>query len=239
MNTEKKPFDDLRVRQAVNMALNKQSYIDAIYLGNAKTAKNPLPPTIWSYNDSISEYEYSPEKAKELLKEAGLEDGFETTLWTLPVSRPYNPSGKKMGELMQADLAKIGIKVKLVTFDWPTYLKKSSAGEHDMLQLGWTGDNGDPDNFLHVLLGCQGVGAGSNYARWCDKDFDSLINAAKRITDVSERTELYKKAQEVFKEKAPWVPVAHSTIFRAMAKNVEGYIIDPLGGDNFETIELK
>ena len=140
---------------------------------------------------------------------------------------------------MQADLAKIGVRVKLVTFDWPTYLKKSSAGEHDMLQLGWTGDNGDPDNFLHVLLGCQGVGAGSNYARWCDKDFDSLINQAKVLTDMTKRSELYKKAQVIFNEKAPWVPVAHSTIFRAMAKNVEGYVIDPLGGDNFETIELK
>ncbi len=239
MNVEKKPFDDERVRKAVNMALNKKSYIDAIYLGNAKTAKNPLPPTIWSYNDEVKEIEYNPEKAKSLLKEAGLENGFETTLWTLPVSRPYNPAGKKMGELMQADLAKIGVRVKLVTFDWPTYLKKSSAGEHDMLQLGWTGDNGDPDNFLHVLLGCQGVGAGSNYARWCDKDFDSLINQAKILTDVAKRSELYKKAQVIFNEKAPWVPVAHSTIFRAMAKNVEGYVIDPLGGDNFETIELK
>ena len=239
MNTEKAPFNNTDVRKAINMALNRGSYIDAIYLGHAKVAKNPLPPTIWSYNDTVSDYNFNPEKAKALLAKAGYKDGFETTLWTLPVSRPYNPNGKKMGELMQADLAKIGIKVKLVSYDWPTYLKKSSQGEHQMLQLGWSGDNGDPDNFLHILLGCQGVKAGSNYARWCNKDFDSLVNKAKLITDKTERSALYKKAQIIFKDMAPWVTIAHSTIFRAMAKNVEGYIIDPLGGDMFDKVDLK
>ncbi|EQC52821.1 ABC transporter substrate-binding protein [Bacteriovorax sp. DB6_IX] len=239
MNTEKGPFKNTDVRKAVHMALNRDSYIDAIYLGHAKVAKNPLPPTIWSYNSNVTDYNYNPEKAKALLAKAGYPNGFETTLWTLPVSRPYNPNGKKMGELMQADLAKIGIKVKLVTYDWPTYLKKSSNGEHEMLQLGWTGDNGDPDNFLHILLGCQGVKAGSNYARWCDADFDKLVTRAKQITDKAERTSLYEKAQVIFKEKAPWVTIAHSTIFRAMAKNVEGYTIDPLGGDMFDKVELK
>lgn len=239
MNTTKKPFDNTDVRRAVSMALNKQSYIDAIYLGNATAAKNPLPPTIWSYNDEVVDYKFDVEAAKALLAKAGYPNGFETTLWTLPVSRPYNPNGKKMGELMQADLAKIGISVKLVTFDWPTYLKKSSQGEHEMLQLGWSGDNGDPDNFLHILLGCQSVEAGSNYARWCNAEFDKLINQAKVITDVKQRSEFYKKAQVIFKDQAPWVPIAHSTVFRAMAKNVKGYVIDPLGGDILDQVELE
>lgn len=239
MNVNKKPFGNLKVRQAINHALNKEAYIDAIYLSHAKVAKNPLPPTIWSYNDSVNDYDYNIEKAKKLLKEAGYPNGFETEIWTLPVTRPYNPNGKKMGEMMQADLAKVGIKVKLVSYEWPTYLKKSSAGEHAMVQLGWTGDNGDPDNFLYTLLGCSAVEAGSNYARWCNKDFESLVVKAKRVTDVEERTNLYSKAQVIFKEQAPWVPVAHSIIFRAMSNNVKGYKIDPLGGDNFRTVELK
>ena len=239
MNTMKKPFGNLKVRQAVNHALNKAAYIDAIYLGHAKAAKNPLPPTIWSYNNSIVDYDYNIEKAKKLLAEAGFPNGFETEIWTLPVTRPYNPNGKKMGEMMQADLAKIGIKAKLVSYEWPTYLKKSSAGEHAMVQLGWTGDNGDPDNFLYTLLGCSAVEAGSNYARWCDKDFESLVVKAKRVTDLEERTDLYERAQVIFKEQAPWVPIAHSIIFRAMSNNVKGYKIDPLGGDIFKTVELK
>lgn len=239
MNTQKKPFNNLKVRKAINMALNKGSYIKAIYHGHAKKAINPLPPTIWSYNEDVQDYKYNLEAAKNLLKEAGFPKGFKTTLWTLPVTRPYNPNGKKMGELMQADLAKIGVKVELISYDWPTYLKKSSAGEHHMVQLGWTGDNGDPDNFLHVLLGCSAVKAGSNYSRWCNKEFDQLINNAKRTTNVKERTSLYMKAQQVFKDQAPWVPIAHSIVFRAMSKNLSGYKMDPLGHDNFKFVELK
>lgn len=239
INTQKKPFDNLLVRKAINHALNKASYIEAIYMGNAVPATNPLPPTLWSYNKKIKDYDYSPEKAKALLKKAGLADGFETELWTLPVTRPYNPNGKKMGEMMQADLAKVGIKAKLVSYDWPTYLKKSREGAHSMIQLGWSGDNGDPDNFLAVLLSCTSVDAGSNVARWCHKPFDDLINKAKILTSEKQRSALYAKAQVVFKEQAPWAPIAHSTIFRGMRNNVQGYKIDPLGGDIFKQVSLK
>lgn len=239
MNTQKKPFDNLKVRKAISMAINKGSYIKAIYHGHAQSATNPIPPTIWSYNNDIEDYKYDIEKAKTLLAEAGHPNGFKTTIWTLPVTRPYNPNGKKMGELMQADLAKIGIKVELISYDWPTYLKKSSAGEHDMVQLGWTGDNGDPDNFLFTLLGCSAVKAGSNYARWCNTSFDSLVKEAKLTTNITKRTSLYKKAQEVFKDQAPWVPIAHSVVFRAMSSKISGYKMDPLGKDIFKYIELK
>lgn len=238
-NTQKKPFDNQLVRQAINTALNRASYMDAIYMGQAAMAKNPIPPTIWSYNKSVKDYDYNIEKAKELLKKAGFPNGFETELWTLPVSRPYNPSGKKMGEMMQSDLAKIGIKVKLVSYDWPTYLEKSKKGEHQMVQLGWTGDNGDPDNFLHVLLGCSAVDAGSNVARWCFKPFDSIVLEAKKITDVKKRTALYEKAQTVFKEQAPWATIAHARLFRAMSSGVTGYTLHPLGTENFETVDIK
>jgi len=238
-NVTKKPFDNVLVRQAINMALNKKSYIDAIYMGSATVAKNPIPPTIWSYNDAVKDYEYSPEKAKALLKKAGFPNGFESEIWTLPVSRPYNPNGKKMGELMQADLAKIGIKIKLQTFDWPTYLKNSKTGEHQMIQFGWTGDNGDPDNFLNTLLGCGAVEAGSNYARWCDKKFNKLVTDAKITPDINKRTALYKDAQKVFKAEAPWVTIAHSTTYRAMAKNIKGYKIDPFGQDVFTKVNVE
>lgn len=239
MNVTKKPFDNLLVRQAISYALNRKSYIDAIFLGNATVAKNPIPPTIWSYNEAVKDYEYNPEKAKELLKKAGLANGFETEMWTMPVSRPYNPNGKKMGEMMQADLAKVGIKVKLITYDWPTYLSKSKLGEHSLIQFGWTGDNGDPDNFMNVLLGCASVDAGSNYARWCHKPFNDLILAAKKDTDVKKRTELYKKAQVVFKQEAPWVTLGHSTVFRAMSKSVKNYKMNPLGGDIFNEVNVE
>src|SRR5690606_20950532 len=166
-------------------------------------------------------------------KKAGYPNGFSAELWTLPVSRPYNPNGKKMGELMQADLAKIGIKVKLVTYDWPTYLAKARLGEHQMLQLGWTTDNGDPDNFLGTLLSCAAIAGGSNVSRWCNKDYDQIINRAKIISDINARTTQYVKAQNYIKQEVPWVTLAHATVFRGLAKNVEGYKISPLGMEDF------
>ena len=239
MNTSKKPFDNLIVRKAINHALNKKSYIEAIYMGHAVMASNPIPPTIWSYNKNIQSYEYNPKKAKKLLAQAGFPKGFQTEIWTLPVTRPYNPNGKKMGEMMQADLAKVGIQVKLVTYDWPTYLQKSKEGAHSLIQFGWTGDNGDPDNFLNILLGCSGIKGGSNFSFWCHKEFDKLIVKAKEISDRGERSKLYEKAQEIFAQQVPWVPLAHSIVFRGMQKNVEGYKVDPLGADMFQFVDLK
>ena len=144
MNVNRPPLDNLKVRRAIRHALNKSLYISAIYLGHAQEAKGPVPPKMWSYHSRIKDYKYNVKTAKKLLEEAGYPEGFEIDLWTLPVSRPYNPAGKKMGELMQANLAQIGIKARLVTYDWTTFLKKSGKGQHALIQLGWTGDNGDP-----------------------------------------------------------------------------------------------
>ncbi len=239
MNTTKKPFDNVNVRKAIAHALDKKTYIQAIYLGNATPAKNLIPPTIWSYNEAVKESEYDLKKAKDLLAKAGFPNGFETQMWTLPVSRPYNPNGKKMGELMQADLAKIGIKVKLQSFDWPTYLEKSKVGSHELIQFGWTGDNGDPDNFFNVLLGCASVEAGSNYPRWCNEKFNKAITSAKLTTDLKSRTKFYKEAQVIANAEMPLVPIAHSKTFKVMSKNIEGYVQDPLGQDYLGSIVVK
>ena len=238
-NTAKKPFDNLKVRTAITHALNKKSYIDAIYKGQGTIAKNPIPPTMWSYNKATLDDEYNVEKAKQILKDAGFPNGFETELWTLPVSRPYMPNGKKLGELMQADLAKVGIKVKLQTFDWPTYLEKSKKGEHSFIQFGWTGDNGDPDNFLNVLLGCSAVQAGSNYARWCQPEFNTLIQKAKEEPTQEKRSILYQKAQAIFKKEKPWVAIAHSRQNKVISDKVTGYTIDPFGHEQFESVDIK
>lgn len=238
-NTDKKPFDNLQVRLAISHAFNKKAYVKAIYMGHAVVAKNPLPPGIWSYDDSIKDYNYDPALAKKLLKKAGYEKGFETEIWTLPINRPYNPNGKKMGEMMQADLAAIGIKAKLVTYDWATYLSKANKGEHSLIQMGWTGDNGDPDNFLNILLGCASIVSGSNLSRWCDKKFNSAITQAIRENDLGKRTKLYQRAQKIFKKEAPWVPIAHSVVYRAMLEEVQGYKLSPLGHDVFSSVKLE
>lgn len=237
-NVEKKPFDDKRVRQALNMAINKQAIIDAVFQGAGKAAKNPIPPTIWSYNDETKDYPYDPAKAKALLAEAGA-TGLKTNIWAMPVQRPYNPNAKRMAEIIQADWAKIGVDAKIVSFEWGEYLKRSKQGEHDTVLLGWTGDNGDPDNFLYVLLGCDAAKDGTNRARWCHKPFNDLLVQAKRTSDAAARTKLYEKAQLIFKEEAPWVTIAHSVVFMPMSKKVVDYRIDPFGGHAFYGVDLK
>ena len=237
-NTEKAPYTDKRVRQALNMAVNKQAIIDVVFQGAGKAAKNPIPPTIWSYNEAIKDYPYDVEKAKALLADAGV-TGLKTNIWAMPVQRPYNPNAKRMAELIQADWAKVGVEAEIVSFEWGEYLKRSKLGEHQTLLLGWTGDNGDPDNFLYVLLGCEAAKDSANRARWCHKPFDDLLVAAKRTADVAERTKLYEQAQMVFKEEAPWITIAHSVVFMPVRKEVTGYKIDPFGGHIFYGVDIK
>jgi dipeptide transport system substrate-binding protein len=239
MNATMKPFDNKVVRQAINMAINKDAIIKAEYMGGAVAAKNPMPPTIWGYNDKVEGYAYDPDKAKSMLEGAGVKD-LAVDLWYQPVSRPYNLDGKKMGELMQADLAKVGIKANLVTFDWGEYLKRLHAGEAPMAQIGWTGDIGDPDNFLY-LHGCNGTGQapGQNNEKWCNNDYDALLKEAKETADVAKRTELYEKAQQLVHDEAAVVPIVHSVVYMAMSKKVEGYVMDPLGFHNFEGVSKK
>ena len=189
-NTQKKPFDDVRVRKAISMAINKKAIIDGVYLGTGVAAKNPIPPTMWSYNNAIKDDEFNPEAAKKLLAEAGYKDGLTTDLWAMPVQRPYDPNTKRIAELMQADLAKIGVKAEIKSFEWGEYRKRMQAGEHQMGMLGRTGDNGDPDNFLHTLLGCASAKSvsGSNIAKFRHKPYEDLVLKAKTTSNQAERT---------------------------------------------------
>ena len=237
-NTEKAPMNKLEVRQALDMAINRKAIIDAVYQGQGQEASNPFPASLWSYNKSLKNAAYSPEKAKELLKKAGVAEGTEITLWAMPVQRPYNPNAKLMAEMIQADWAKVGIKAKITQYEWGEYLKRMKNGEHDTGLIGWTGDYASPDNFLGVLLTCEAVG-GSNYARYCSKEFDSYTLKARNSTNQKERTDLYMKAQSVFKKDLPWTTIAHSTVNQPMRKNVNGFAISPFGDYNFEGVGVK
>jgi dipeptide transport system substrate-binding protein len=239
-NTTKKPFDDVRVRKAFNMAMNKQAIIDAVYLSTGVAATNPIPPTMWSYNKSIKDDPYNPEAAKKLLAEAGFPNGLETDLWAMPVQRPYNPNAKRIAELMQADLAKIGVKAEIKSFEWGEYRKRAQNGEHQMAQLGWTGDNGDPDNFLNTLLGCAAAKSnGSNIAKFCYQPFEDLVQKAKSVSDQAERTALYEKAQVIFKEQAPWFTIAHSVQLKPVRKEVVDFKLSPFGRHSFYGVDIK
>lgn len=237
-NTNVAPYDNPNVRKALNMAIDKQAIIDVVFQGSGQIAKNPIPPTMWSYNDAVEDDAYDPEAAKAMLEEEGVTD-LDLKIWAMPVQRPYNPNARRMAELMQADFAEIGVDVEIVSYEWGEYLERSKDMDRDgAVLLGWTGDNGDPDNFLAVLLGCDGVG-GSNRAQWCYEPFDDLIQEAKTISDQDERAAIYEEAQVIFKEQAPWATIAHSVVYMTMRPEVDGYVIDPLGGHYFNAVGLS
>lgn len=239
-NTQKPPFDKKEVRQALSMAIDKAAIIKAVYGAAGQPAVNPIPPTIWSYNKSIADYAYDPAKAKEILAAAGVTGEIETDVWAMPVQRPYNPDAKKIAELIQADLAAVGFKAKIVTYEWGEYRKRCQNGEHQMCQLGWTGDNGDPDNFLYTLLGCDAARpGGGNLAKWCNKDFDDLVRKAQAVSDIAERTKLYEQAQVIFHEEAPWFVIAHSVVSEPVSDKVVNYKISPLGSHEFKEVDMK
>ncbi len=238
LNVEKKPLDRLRVRRALALAIDKGSILKLIYQGNAQAAKNLIPPTLWSYNHQVEDTPYDPARARALLVKAGLPQGFAIDLWYLPVSRPYNPDGKRMAELIQADWARIGVRARLVTYEWGEYLKRSKDGEQQAIMYGWSGDNGDPDNFFTPLAGCAAVQGGGNVARWCNKDFERLIQAAKISTNQAQRAKLYERAQAIMKQQMPLIPIAHSLEFTPVRKEVLGYTMDATAHHNFYGVDL-
>lgn len=236
-NTTQAPFDKPEVRKALNKAINKQAIVDAVFQGAAETAKNPIPPTMWSYNEAIEDDTYEPEVAKKMLEDAGV-SGLSMKVWAMPVARPYMLNARRAAELIQADFAKVGVNVEIVSYEWAEYLDKSKAKDRDgAVMLGWTGDNGDPDNFLDTLLGCDAVG-GNNRAQWCNEEFDTLVTKAKEAADPAERTKLYEEAQVVFKREAPWATLDHSLSVVPMRKNVEGFVQSPLGDFAFDGVDI-
>lgn len=237
-NVEKKPFDNKKVRQALNHAVDKKALIKGFYAGNADPAKNPMPSNIAGYNDDIEAYDFDLDKAKKLLAEAGYPDGFKTELWTMTNPRDYMPSPEKTAEAIQANFKKIGVDAKIVNMEWSTYIDKVSKGEAPMFLLGWTGDNGDADNFLYTLLDKDSIGS-NNYSRYANDELHKLLIAAQSETDEAKRAELYKQAQVIIHEDAPWVPLVHAKAALVGKKSIEGFKPHPTGSDRFNEVYFK
>ncbi|MGC4007950.1 MAG: ABC transporter substrate-binding protein [Pseudomonas sp.] len=239
LNTQHKPLDDARVRQAINLAIDKKALNDAIFgNGAASSASNPYPPTVLGYTQDIQDWSHDPERARQLLKEAGAEN-VKVTIFIRNGAGPTMPNPGLAAQMMQADLAKVGIDLKIQLMEWGEVLKRSKAGEHDLVILGWAGDNGDPDNFVSPNLSCDAAKSGENQARWCNQDFEALIQEARQTSDNAKRAELYKKATSIFHEQSPWIPLAHPKLFNVRRSNIEGYTISPLTNNNFADIQVK
>ncbi len=239
MNTNKPPFNNPKVRLALNYAINKKALLKIVYSDTAIIAKNPIPPNMWSYNNNTMDIEYSLSKAKELLTAAGLENGFKMDLWAMPVQRTYNPNAIKMAELIQQDLDKLNIKTEIISYEFGTFLEKIKNGEHQAVLTGWIGDNGDPDNFFTSLLSCAAMRSGNNASFWCDPEFDQLVTKAGRKSDIETRTQLYIQAQQKFSQAMPWVPIAHARQYILAHKRIKNFKLTSTDGMFFSGVTLE
>jgi peptide/nickel transport system substrate-binding protein len=244
-NHTKSIWQDPKVRQAIAHVVNKKAIVDNIYYGMGIPAKNTIPPNLWSYNNDIVDYPYDIEKAKALLTEAKFFEKLKAagqdkiTLWCMPVARPYNPSGMKVGEALQADLKKLGINVELVTMEWGTYLKKQRKQDPtmDLFQLGWTGDNGDPDNFLAVLL--DGLADPNVRTQWKNEEYHKLMVDGRATTDKAKRIEIYRRAQQLIHDEVPMINMAHSIVAQPQSKRVQDFKLHPTASVYLHKVWMK
>ncbi|MCY1280378.1 Periplasmic dipeptide transport protein [compost metagenome] len=239
LNSQHPPLDQPEVRQAINLAFDKTSYLKAVFEDGATAASGPYPPNTWSYAGELPGYAHDPDKARALLAKAGLAEGFRTTIWTRPSSSLLNPNPSLGAQLLQADLAAVGIQAEIRVVEWGELIRRAKAGEHDLLFMGWAGDNGDPDNFLTPQFSCAAVQSGTNFARYCDDQLDGLIAAGKRSAEQAERSRLYKEAQALIQQQALWLPLAHPQASVLARKEVGGYQVSPFGRQDFSRVSLQ
>lgn len=232
-NTNRPPFDNPDVRKALALAIDKNTLLEAVYFDSATRAKTLLPTASWAFQSDAEDTAYNPVLAKKLLTEAGIEPGFTMTIWAMPVERAYNPNATKMAELIQRYLSAVDIQVNIVTYDWTTFRRHLREGLHDSVLIGWSADNGDPDNFYRPLLSCGAIPSGTNRAMWCDERYDSLINEALQTQNMERRKAIYEEVNRLLYDELPIVPIAHAYRYQAYRKNLKGMSINPYGGVRF------
>lgn len=234
-NPTYEPFQKKEVRQAMAMAINRKSIVDSFWSGLGETDSHFTPPSMKEYQDAnLGNYEYNPDKAKKLLADAGYPNGFPLELWYMPVSRPYYPTPKPIAEAFAADLGAIGVNVTLNTKDWAAYLEdRQKAPGYQAFMLGWTGDYGDPDNFLYAHFG---PGATSDLGDWKNERVFTLLDDARKATKDEDRAKMYAEVDKILFEEALRIPIVHSEPLLAQRSNVSGWAPSPLGSESFEGI---
>lgn len=224
MHQATEPLDNLLVRQAIAHAIDRDAIIEAFYGGLGVTAEGFIPSTMFGQPDAWP-YDYDPERARELLAEAGYPEGFSTEFWYMPVSRPYYPAPQPIAETIASYLAEVGIEVELQTEDWTTYLADYQTGKFPMYMLGWNADYADPDNFLLTFFGPT---APSDLG-WDDAETRDLLQQARQVADQDVRAGLYTQIGNNVAEAVPSIPFAHNRTLNAMRSNIDGWVPSPLG----------
>ncbi len=217
------PFDKLEVRQAIAYAVNWEALIEPFYGEYGVAAGGFMPPAILGHNPNLKPHEYNPEKAKELLAAAGLPDGFETEFWYIPVVRGYFPDSKAIAEAIAADLAKVGIKVSLMTEDWGAYLDHRNKGKFPMWMLGWGSDNGDPDNYLGWHFD-HPIGEPKVEDCYSNDQVAQLIIDGRVESDPATREAIYQEAEQLIYDDVARVSVVWASTPWVLRNEVRGYV---------------
>ena len=235
LNQSKPPMDKLQVRQAVAHAVNRQEVVSSFYGGRGVVAKEFMPKEIFGYAEDVQTYDYNPQKARQLLQQAGLTLPVEVEFWyPTDVSRDYMPDPKRNFEAFSSDLNKAGFRVKPRSAPWsPDYTDLVDAGKAQMYLIGWIADFADPDNFIGTFFQDPGPDWGFE-----NKEISSLLDRAEEETDEQKRTELYQQANRKIMEFLPGVPYVHAKAALAFQSNVEGYMPSPVGvgGESFASV---
>jgi len=239
INNQKKPYDDKRVRQALNYAVNKDAIVRDVLKGTGSLSVGPVLPKTWGADGGLKPYPYEPERARKLLAEAGYQGGFTTTLW-VPESGSGMQSPVAMSTVIQSNLKAVGVNVSLQTMEWGAYLAKLRSKEQELFALSWMAGNEDPDMVMYPLLhSSQWTPNGPNRALYKNEKFDEILHQARLTTDEKKRADLYRQAQRILVDDAPWIFIDHEIQTAAHAKRVQGFKLHPSFDLRVETISLR
>ncbi|HWR40957.1 MAG TPA: ABC transporter substrate-binding protein, partial [Patescibacteria group bacterium] len=235
LNNKKAPLDNVKVRQALNYAMDYNAIIQGVIKGKGIQMKGPIPEGLWGYDKELQGYSTNVEKAKQLLTEAGLGQGLSLKL----LYSDYKPFWESEALLIQDNLAKIGVKVELEKVAWATLRDKVDRADFDICLGAWSPDYADPQMFMTYLYDSRMQGLAGNRAFYKNDQVDKLLREAERVSDQKERIALYQQAQKIVVDEAPYILLFQSDIMVAMRKQVQGFAFNPMLENmyNFESMK--
>lgn len=230
--TRKPPLDRPEVRHALALAINNERLMESIYYGTAETAASILPRASWAYNNDARITEFDPKKSRDELQALGLTN-LHLRLVVPATSQAWNPSPLKTAELLQADLAQVGVQVTIVPVEGRFQEAQLMSMNHDLTLTGWATDSNDPDSFFRPLLSCAAIRSQTNYAHWCSPAFDETLQNALLTQQLAGRIDNYARAQRMLAQDLPVLPLASSLRLQAYRHDIKGLVLSPFGNASF------
>ncbi|MEK4554946.1 MULTISPECIES: glutathione ABC transporter substrate-binding protein [Jeotgalicoccus] len=234
-NINKEPFDDIKVRQAISYAIDREEIVAGVYDDMGIPAKGPLAPGVWGYSEDLEGQEYNIEKAKELLAETDMADGFDTTIWVNDDQQIIDTA-----VYIQNELAELNINVEIEQFEWGAYLETLANGNHEMFILGWTTVTGDADYGLYALFHSKNQGAAGNRVFYDNPEVDELLDAGRAEVDDEARQQIYTDIEEILVEESPSSYLFHVQFAVGYNESSLSEVeIDPTGRVHLDTVRFK